>query len=160
MYRHFSVLLLFLLAVSLFACGPNYIVDESRDIPNGLWTYADSIRFEADIPDTTSVYDLWLTLDHAPDFEWQNLYMRIHTVFPDGRRLSSPLSLELADQGGAWQGKCNATRCRFRLPIQEGAYFQVPGRYVFTMEQYMRMSPLRGVERIAFQIEETKKERK
>lgn len=158
MSRHSSILIL--LAISLCACGPNYIVDESRDIPNGLWAYADSIRFEADIPDTTRVYDLWLSLDHAPEFEWQNLYVRIHTLFPDGRRLSAPLSLELADLRGVWQGKCNAKRCRFRVPIQEGAYFQLPGRYAFTIEQHMRVNPVRGLERIAFQIEETKKERK
>ncbi len=147
------------LAVLLSACGPEYIVDESKDIPGGLWTYADSIRFEAEIPDTSRIYNLWLSLDHSPEFEWQNLYVRIHTLFPDGKRLSTPLSLELANQGGEWQGKCGAKRCQFRIPIQEGAYFQIPGRYALTIEQYMRQSPVGGVERLRFQIEDTGKQR-
>lgn len=147
----------FLGLITLHACGPNYIVNEKRDIAAGAWAYADSLRFEAEIPDTSTVYDLWLSLDHSPDFEWQNLYVRVHTLFPDGRRLSSPLSLELADQGGVWQSDCNSKRCRFRVPIQEGAWFQQTGKYVFTIEQYMRVNPLPGVQSVAFQIIDTGK---
>lgn len=137
------------------ACGPRYTYDETREIPNGQWAYADSLRYEVAIADTSRIYSLWLTLEHSPDFAWQNLYVRIHTVFPDGRRLSAPLSLELANQGGVWQGECSRKRCRFRAPIQERAYFQMPGQYVFTIEQYMRQSPVPGVERMRFQVEDT-----
>ncbi len=156
-FRIFSVCLP--AAILLSACGPDYIVNETSEIPGSQWGYADSIRFEIDIPDTARIYNLWLTLDHSPEFEWQNLYVRIHTLFPDGKRLSSPLSLELADKGGAWQGHCNRKRCRFRIPIQEGAYFQIPGRYAFTIEQYMRQSPVNGLQRWHFQIEDTGKMR-
>ncbi len=139
------------------ACCPRYIYDEHREIPNGQWAYADSLRYEVSIADTNRIYNLWLTLEHSPAFAWQNLYVRIHTVFPDGLRLSTPLSLELANQGGVWQGRCNAQRCRFKIPIQERAYFQLPGRYTFIIEQYMRQSPVSGVERLRFQVEDTKR---
>jgi gliding motility-associated lipoprotein GldH len=148
-----------LLSTVFFACGPRYLVDETIEIPESKWVYKDSLRFEAEIPDTAMVYDLWLTLDHSPEFAWQNLYIRIHTLFPDGKRLSAPLSLELADQGGIWQGDCNSKRCRFRVPIQEGAWFQLPGVYTFTFEQYMRESPVTGIQRFRFQIAETGKSR-
>jgi gliding motility-associated lipoprotein GldH len=154
-----SFTLLVFLLVLLSACGPNYLLDETKDIPNGQWTYADSLRFEADIPDTSRIYDLYVSIEHSPDFEWQNLYLRIHTLFPDGQRLSRPVSFELGDQGGAWQGRCNATRCRFRVPMQEGAYFQTPGRYAFTFEQYMRQSPVGGIQRLGFHIVDTGKKR-
>ncbi len=157
MSQRFVLFLSWLALVVLNSCGPDYIVNEKRDIAGSAWTYADSLRFEADIPDTSKVYDLWLGLDHSPDFEWQNLYVQVHTLFPDGRRLSSPLSLELADQGGVWQSDCNAQRCRFRVPIQEGAWFQQTGKYTFTIEQYMRVSPLAGVQRVAFQVIDTGK---
>lgn len=149
-----------LLATVISSCGPQYLTDETAEIPNGQWAYSDTIRFEADIPDTTMIYNLWLTLDHSPDFAWQNLYIRIHTLFPDGKRLSAPLSLELANLGGIWQGDCNKKRCRFRIPIQEGAWFQQTGRYAFTFEQYMRQNPQDGVQQLRFQIEETGKTRK
>lgn len=146
-----------LVGITLSSCGPDYIVNEKRDIAGSAWTYADSLQFEADIADTSTVYDLWLGLDHSPDFEWQNLYVQVHTLFPDGRRLSSPLSLELADLGGVWQSDCNSKRCRFRVPIQEGAWFQQSGKYVFTIEQFMRVSPLPGVQSVSFQIIDTGK---
>ena len=149
-----------LLSTVLFSCGPHYLVDETVEISGGSWVYADSVRFEASIPDTTMVYDLWLTLDHSPEFAWQNLYIRIHTLFPDGKRLSAPLSLELANQGGIWQGDCNSKRCRFRIPIQEGAWFRQAGTYAFTFEQFMRESPIAGIQRFRFQIAETGKTRK
>lgn len=159
MYQPFALFFSVLGLITLNSCGPDYIVNEKRDIVGGAWAYADSMRFEAEIPDTSQVYDLWLGLDHSPEFEWQNLYIQVHTIFPDGRRLSSPLSLELANQGGVWQSDCNKKRCRFRVPIQEGAWFQQAGKYVFTIEQYMRSSPIEGVQRLSFQIINTGKTR-
>lgn len=154
---HFFILLFFLL--SLAACGPKYAINKKYDITGGTWTYADSIRFAFDIADTLSLYDLSLGVKHSTSFGYQNLYARISTQFPDGTRLSKPLSLELADKAGIWQGDCNSKTCTIEIPIQEGAYFNQPGKYVITIEQFMRDSVVNGVQSVTLKVAETTKKR-
>ena len=130
-----SILLLFFLT----ACGPKYAINKTYEIANSAWSYADSLRFEFEVADTVTV---------------QNLYSRIHTQFPDGTRLSKPLSLELADKAGIWQGDCNSKSCTIEIPIQEGAYFNQAGKYVITVEQFMRDSVINGVQSVTLKVAE------
>ena len=125
----------------------------------GEWSYADSLDFSFRIDDTLQLYDLWLEVEHAVDYPYQNLYTRIHTRFPSGQRLSEPLSLELADKVGRWYGDCSRNSCTLRIPIQQGAFFDQPGNYHITVEQYMRQDPVQGVRHVGFFVEITGRSR-
>jgi gliding motility-associated lipoprotein GldH len=146
----------------LSACGPDYIYEKEYAVPDQGWTYEDSLVFSVDIEekDTSRLYNLYLEIEHSTDFGFQNLYTRIHTGFPDGKRLSKVLSLELAEMAGIWLGKCRRDRCTLLIPIQQRTYFGAPGLYTFTLEQYMRQSPAEGVRRIGFMVEDTGELRK
>ncbi len=150
-HLYLSGVLLFLAA----SCGSKYVINQTHDIPDAKWAYADSLRYEFSIADTLKIYDLVLKLRHGTDFRFQNLYVQIQTQFPDGQRFRKPVSLELANAAGEWQGICNANACTIEIPIQQGAYFNQAGNYAITIEQYMRESPLTAVESITLQIRET-----
>lgn len=154
-----NFLLLFTFLLILAACGPKYAIKKTYNLPDNQWTYADSLRFEFDIQDTTTLYNLLLDVKHTTDFGFQNLYTRIHTQFPNGTRLSKPVSLELADQAGVWQGNCNSKTCTIEIPIQEGAYFNQPGHYIITVEQFMRDSIINGVQDVTLKVAETGEQR-
>lgn len=149
------IILLFLLTALLSACGPNYIYKKSYNINEGGWTYEDTLNFEIEISDTSGLYNLFLELEHAPDYRFQNLYTRISTEFPTGERLQKELSLELAYKGGAWQGDCNNKVCHVLIPIQERAFFNMQGKHIITLEQFMRESPITGIKKIALKVENT-----
>lgn len=119
------------------------------------WVATDSLNFTFSVSDTQQIYNLYLDIVHSPDYDYQNLYVRIHTHFPNGRRLSEPLSLELADRFGRWHGECSDEECLLSIPIQEGAFFSQPGTYTITAEQFMRQDTLPGIHRIGFKVEET-----
>lgn len=145
-----------LLAVLLLgSCGPDYILDRRYEMEGAQWTYDNVLSFEAEIPDTLGVYNLWMEIDHGKDFAYQNLYTRITTIFPDQKRLEQRLSFELADKFGNWQGDCRGDHCRVRIPIQESAFFNQAGTYTFMLEQYMRTDSIPAVRTIRFQIEDT-----
>lgn len=153
----FGLFPFFLGCILLFltACGPDYIAKKGYDLPETGWTYADTLNFPVFIPDTLRIYNLSLDIQHTRDFPFENLYVRIHTRFPDGHRLTRQVSLELADDAGLWQGDCGGRSCNITIPIQEGAYFNQTGEYLFTLEQYMRRDSLPGLERITFKVEDT-----
>jgi gliding motility-associated lipoprotein GldH len=146
-------LLPFLLLLS--ACGPNYVYEQTYEMEQEAWHYKDTLDFQFAIEDTSTIYNLWLEVEHSTSFSNQNLYTQIHTRFPSGDRITEQLSLELANKAGQWLGDCGAEYCELRIPIQQGAYFDQAGEYRITVEQYMRRNPVRGVSALAFRLEDT-----
>ncbi len=144
----------FLLSL-LTACGPDYIADQTYTLDGETWTYDKVLSFEAAIPDTAGIYNLWMEIEHGKDFSYQNLYTRISTTFPDQQKIEQLLSFELADKFGSWQGECGRNYCHFRIPIQESAFFSQAGTYTFHLEQYMRKDSIPNIKSIRFQVEDT-----
>lgn len=145
--------------IFIFGCGPDYIFEKTYEIKDNTWTYADSVQFEVDIPDSLKIYNLYIDVGHATDFPKQNMYVMIHTTFPTGERLSEKVSLEMANKAGVWFGDCNSEWCDFKVAIQQDAYFNTIGKYFFTIEQFTRIDSLPGIKSIAFKIEDTGKSR-
>jgi gliding motility-associated lipoprotein GldH len=157
--RHIA-LPLYLSLLAFAACGRDYVCRHNESIDDEQWAYEDSLRFAFHIEDTARIYELSLTVVHSPDYSFQNLYVRIHTQFPDGHRLSEQVSLELADKAGQWLGRCRGESCRLQIPIQPRAYFEQAGPYNIIIEQYMRQSPLPGVRGFQLAIKDTREIRK
>jgi len=139
----------------LFACAKSYYFEKAYDIPDSGWTYDNSLAFEVEIKDTSSIYNLYLNIDHSMEYAYQNMYVTIHTHFPKGEKLQEKFSINLATKAGVWQGECGSTSCQLQIPIQEGAFFNQAGTYTFTVEQFMRESPLKGIEGISLAVEDT-----
>jgi gliding motility-associated lipoprotein GldH len=152
-FKAFSFLIVF--SLLLYSCGSGSFYEKTYSLDSGNWTYADSLDFSFQIADTTGIYNLWLEVEHSTAYPYQNLYTKIHTLFPSGQQLHEPLSLELADKVGRWYGDCNSRSCTLRIPIQQGAFFDQAGDYKITLEQFMRQDPISGVQRIGFIVEAT-----
>lgn len=147
-------------SVLLVACGPDFIIKESHDFPKDVWTYADSCVFKVNIQDTSKVYNIYVDLAHSDEYDFQNLYVLIRTVFPDGEKVSKIVSFQLADQAGNWNGNCSGSQCKLRIPTQEHAFFNQIGEYQFVFLQNMRKENLSGLNGLTFGIEKTKIARK
>lgn len=154
MLRTFRFPLFVCLALGLSSCGADYAYEQEYALDDASWSYADSLTFAFEVPDTSTIYNLYLDIAHSPDFPNQNLYVRIHTAFPSNDRLTEQVSLELAE-AGRWQGDCRKRKCTVRIPIQTGAYFDQIGEHRFVLEQFMRRNPVEGIQSIALRIEET-----
>ena len=152
MKKYFCLLFL---ALFLFSCGPDYILDEEKEITNQAWTYGDSLSFNVDISNPTEIYNLYLDVEHSTEYGYQNMYIRLHSIFPDGKRVTEKVSVELMAKGGRWKGDCNSEECEYRMSIHEGATFKQAGNYRFVIEQFMRKNPLEGVQNLGLKIEET-----
>ena len=112
---------------------------------SGVWIYEDDLDLEFQIQDTTEIYDLTLTVDHSTDYPWKNLYVQIRNIFPGGDTMTRPLSLELADKRGQWQGECSTTACTAMIDLQKSVYFPKEGDYKVTISQYMRQDSIPGI---------------
>ena len=141
------------LSIAFVSCGKEKVVFEKKyDLKNGQWTYADTLDFAFDIADTTEIYDIVLTIKHTPQYPMQNIYTRIYTKFPSGERVKQQLNIDLADNTGKWEGDCSGSECDFEIPIQPNAFFNATGQHIITLEQYMRVESLAGINAIALKI--------
>lgn len=144
---------LFLLA----ACNSNTVIKEEKALPGNQWAYRDSLDFKFQIADTASVYSLALDFEHGLDFPMQNVYVKLFTRFPDGRRPGKAVSIEFFDAQGKANGKISGKSSRLRAVLQENAFFNQPGEYGLTVHQFSRRDSLPGISKVGLVVEKTGK---
>jgi len=147
--------LFFFIGLCCLSCGPDYLFTEEKKIDAGQWAYRDTMDFKFTVADTAQFYNLFADFEYADTFPLQNVYLRLHTLFPDGKRLSRVRSFDLFDAQGNSTGKCSGHTCNTRFALQEKAFFNLPGTYVITLEQFTRRDPLPGVSMAGLSVEKT-----
>ena len=133
-------LILFLIS----SCDKAPIYQQKENLGES-WLHADSVRFNLPAPDTSTAYAMTLDLLHTLDYPFQNIYFKITTVYPSGRRTSNLLNIDLADKSGAWYGNWGSKNCLLVAPLRDNFYFSEAGEYSITMEQFTRLDPLPGL---------------
>ena len=149
--------LFFVLILFLASCGPSYLFEEEKTIVNGQWAYRETLDFKFSVADTTALYNLYVNFAYADSFPNQNVYVKFHTRFPDGKRLSKPLSFDFFDPMGNASGKCSGGDCSTQIAIQQNAFFQKAGDYIITLEQFGRVDPLPGMKTVGLSVEKAGK---
>jgi len=152
--RHLlSRFFLFFLTISTLAsCGPDYLFEVQQDIRDGQWAYADTLNFQFEVRDTTTRCDFFLDFDYAEDFPFQNIYLKLSTLYPNGKRLSKVRSFNLFDAQGAALGKGSGSGRHLRTSLQDNAFFNQTGSYTVTVEQYTRREVLPGLQSVGLAV--------
>ena len=152
--RHFFLLVL--ISISFSCSKEKVILEKEVDVKESIgWIFNDSLSVDFSISDTNRLYSMRLQLNHTPDFNFENVYTRIHTLFPDGKLSSQLLSLALTNETGAWAGQCNKTACKVEIALQEQIIFPAKGNYKITIAQFMRTDTLSGIGNIRFLLIDT-----
>ena len=148
-----SFLLPFSFLVLLFGCGKSYFFSEITSIPEQTWTYANIPAYEIDIEDINAKYNLLLDITHDAYFPYQNIYIKFHATDPAGRETITQVSVDLANKGGIWFGDCDDEWCQLEGFLQKNLKFSEAGKYIFKLEQYMRVENLEGIQSIGLKVE-------
>ena len=144
-----------LLIVLIFSgCEQSYFFEQTVLIKNGSWSYEQPVSFNVEVNDPKKKYNLYFDIDHSTDYSFQNMYVQMNTAFPDGEKISKPLSIDFMDKTGRWYGKCSGELCKLRVQLKTAIQFKDPGNYGFEFEQYMRRKNLDGIKNLAFRMEE------
>ena len=147
MTRYFIVGLLF--AAGISSCKKDELASAQWDFPGEQWVTGDDKVMTITAPDSTQAYLMDVRVDHSEKYQYQNLYIRLLTTFPSGKKISSVTSLELANPDGTWAGDCSGKTCSVTLPLQRGFTFPELGEYQLTVEPFMRMDTIAGLKRIS-----------
>ncbi len=151
-----SLLSICLILTLLTGCGKSYFFSEVTEIPAQTWTYANILEFEVNVEDVMAKYNLLLDITHAANFPYQNIYIKFHAIDPKGYETITQVPVEFANKGGVWFGDCDDEWCHLEGFLQKNLEFSEMGKYIFKLEQYMRIEALEGIQSVGLKIEKIK----
>jgi len=151
MYYH--LMILFLVVPLFLSCDSKRFYENNKKIEHGVWNRNDKIRFEVIIPDTLRRYDFYLNVRNDLDYPYANLYFFIETQSPAGISSRDTVECQFADYAGKWLGKGVGSVKFNRFLFQKSIRFRHPGKYIFELEQAMRINDLKGIRDVGLRIE-------
>jgi len=149
----FFFLLAGLLFTSLTGCKRNVVFDEYANIPDEKWDRTKPVQFSFLIQDTVQPNDLYINIRNTTAYRFSNIYLFLHTRFPNGKTAKDTIECILATHEGKWIGKGYSGIKENKILLRKGIKFQMPGEYSLTIEQAMRMDVLEGISDIGISIQ-------
>lgn len=141
MKRKIRLLLFSLLSLIIISCDNHVLYEENKTFENNIWVYEDAKTFEFEIVDSLMPVKLFINLRNTTDYPYSNIYMFLHSSYPNGYTDIDTLEFFLADPKGTWLGDNSGTVVENRALISKGV-FPTPGTYKFILEQAMRNDSL------------------
>ena len=121
----------------------NFLYHENISIDGEVWTVKNQLPFQFSVTDTTTPYTVGLTVRYTLDYPKQNLYVFMHTTFPNGTQTCDTVSINLFSIDGMPFGKgkrikeLDVSIARIRFPMN--------GQYNIRLEHGMREYSLEGI---------------
>jgi gliding motility-associated lipoprotein GldH len=152
---------IFVLIISIIACKEESVTNTNLTIPSYGWAYRDSLEYKFEIKDTSTLYNLYLDINHTSAYPLQNLYTYIKTMYPNGKVYQQQLNMDLAAKSGQWNGEKEwfSDKYNLRIVLQEGSFFNQVGVYKLNLQQYLRQDSIPGLNTITLRIEDAHRKR-
>lgn len=146
------------LFVLLTSCDNNVVYQDAKILNREGWYKRDLVTFDYQATDTTGTYNVIIDIRNTNEYEYQNLWLFLHSVSPDSIEFSDTLECVLADNYGRWIGKSSGSM--YELPVIALSEIRFPkaGNYRFDLAQGMRTDTLQGIHEIGIRIEQVKME--
>ena len=135
------------------SCEQSRVFDKNVSIPKQGWFYDEAKMFEVEILDTTKAYNLYVNIRHTDAYPYNNLWLTLKTTLPDGTVQENKLNVELSQSTGEWTGNCVDGICYNSVLIQHNFALPQKGKYIFSLEQDMRLNPIPHILDIGIRVE-------
>lgn len=140
-----------------FSCMQSNVFEKNVAIPSHAWKDNFKPVYSFDISDTSSLYNLKLTLRHTDAYPFANLWLKVSMLEP-GQTKDSVVKIEipLAQEDGKWLGEGMNEIWEHQLPLSKNASpirFHKKGTYKIQLQQIMRTNPLPQVMSVGVRLE-------
>lgn len=144
------------LAILFASCGKDAMYSRYVDMPDEQWNRDSVLRFDVNVDDSTSVYDISFCNRITGQYQYSNMFLFITIVAPDKSHQTDTLECILADNKGKWLGKGFGNIWSNNIVYKQNVIFPQKGNYSFYIEQAMRIENLPHVLDAGLKIEKTK----
>ena len=149
-----KILLITTLMMVLFASCGNGSYNERTILPDAEWAQENRVTFDVAVSDSTCGYVFGLDVRHLENYRYSNLFVFLHTTFPNGNITHDTIECTLVMPDGRWIGKSSGSMRDLHIPLNESLRFPLCGNYHFEIEQAMREPILKGITDIGIFIEQ------
>jgi len=150
-----SIFFLLWIALLFSACDSSRVFEENKVIENQLWNSADKKLFYVNVDDTLSSHNFYINVRNASDYPFSNLLLFLQTRYPQGTYSKDTLECILADQTGKWLGDGSGDIWDNQILFRKNFKFKRKGKYVFSLEQAMRLENLPQILDVGIRIEKS-----
>jgi len=126
--------LFFSLIIILFSCGEKPMYTKAVSFKNNTWNVDQKPEFEVTIDDTSKAYNFRLILRTTTDYAYNNLWIFLKTVAPDGAEGREPYQIRIANEDGSWIGNKSGSMVETELSFA-ARKLPLKGKYKFIVEQ-------------------------
>ena len=133
------------IAFLLVSCGRSKLYDKSVVFPDAKWDNENLARFDVSVDDTLADYTFYLNIRHLENYRYSNLFIFMHTKFPNGNITHDTIECTFALPDGRWIGKGSGTFRSAKIMLNPALRFPLRGDYHFELEQAMREKELKGI---------------
>ncbi|MGZ3863300.1 MAG: gliding motility lipoprotein GldH [Bacteroidia bacterium] len=158
--RVVKAILSLLVLIGFVSCNKNVEYSRYQAIDaNAGWAKKDLLKFEYEAKDTNQLYDVYINVRNAENYAFRNLFMFLHTTYPNGTKMTDTIECILADDKGKWLGSGMGDLFDNSILFKKNARFHQLGKYNFAFEQAMRfgekntIDPLPQISDIGITIE-------
>lgn len=137
----------------LVACDKSRVFDKNLEISNAEWYYDQPKIFTVTIQDTASTYNMFVNVRHTDAYGFNNLLLKVKTIFPDSTIQHDNVNVILAENNGQWTGSCIDNVCFNSILVRTAFTFPEPGTYTFELEQDMRLNPVMEIMDVGVKME-------
>ena len=152
------ILVVLLLNAGIFSCAPTNLYERTVAIPGHQWKSSFIPQFSFQINDTSARYDLSITLRHRDLYHYNNIWLQINLLSPDGKQYKFQTEKQLGTNESGWLGTGLDDIYEHRISLQKelienGVSLRRKGRYTLSIKQIMREDPLEQVMNVGLRIE-------
>lgn len=137
----------------LTSCGNDKLFNDSVVIPEAKWDNRMIPFFDLTVNDTLSDYAFYLNIRHLENYRYSNLFIFLHTEFPNGNVTHDTIECTFAYPDGRWMSKGSGTIRSASILLNPALRFPLSGSYHFEIEQAMRDEVLKGITDIGISFE-------
>lgn len=155
--KNLVYIVILLSATTLFSCTKDAFYEKFNTVDNREWKANQKAQFTVDVTDTVTKYDFLIHVRTTTDYKYNNMYLKVGFIDPDGVSQSSNIPIQMTGPEG-WLGKNTGSLITTSYAPWARQNFTKPGTYTFEVEQMMQDSILFEVTDVGFAIYESETE--
>ncbi|MFI5171294.1 MAG: gliding motility lipoprotein GldH, partial [Chitinophagales bacterium] len=118
----------------IISCEQSRVFDKNIPLNKNGWNYGEQIQFEVNVNDTIIPYNLYVNVRHTDEYPYDNLWVKLTTVFPDSTSRQNEINVKLSEPDGKWTGNCVDGICFNSVLVQNNFLLPQKGKYIFILE--------------------------
>jgi len=141
------------------SCDEKRVFDEYKAL-NGTWSKDSLVSFEFEQKDTTTPYNLFVTMRNNNSYPYNNLFLIVELQQPGGLTHSDTLEYMMANPDGTLMGEGFTDVKESKLWYKKKQRFPKTGKYIVNIRQAVRqggkvpgVENLEGITDVGFRIE-------